>query len=375
MASRAAFRRTDPVCPTSRSSSSSSRWRTATCRSSSSPAAPSPSAASGACPAASSRPGQSLDEAATPQVATRDGRHRRLSGAALHLPQPGRPPTRSPSPTSPSWTAARPSSPLDAPGGPPGSPSPTCRAWPSITTASSTTPCSAFAPSWTTRTSPTACCPRYFTLSQLQRVYEAILSPPPGQAELPQAHAVPARSCDPTGAHHARGRSPTGPALRLPRAAAGDLLSAADCHLKAGIGLLTIAQLSALRVLLTLSLVCYPGQGKCKHTLSLPALERLLHHGHQGQDHAASPLARGSSSPRPWSARRDRSLETAPSADEPAFAFWQQDIPAEYWALDAQELVERVHAAKAKLAPGWSSSATTTSGRTSSSSPTTAATR
>jgi quinolinate synthase len=47
----------------------------------------------------------------------------------------------------------------------------------------------------------------------------------------------------------------------------------------------------------------------------------------------------------------DRPLETAPLAEEPAFAFWQQDIPAEYWALSAQQLVERIHAAKAKLAP------------------------
>jgi quinolinate synthase len=47
----------------------------------------------------------------------------------------------------------------------------------------------------------------------------------------------------------------------------------------------------------------------------------------------------------------DRSLVTTPLADEPAFAFWQQDIPAEYWALDAQELVERIRAAKAELAP------------------------
>ncbi len=47
----------------------------------------------------------------------------------------------------------------------------------------------------------------------------------------------------------------------------------------------------------------------------------------------------------------DRPLATAPLAEEPAFAFWQQDIPAEYWALSAEHLVERVHAAKAKLAP------------------------
>jgi quinolinate synthase len=49
--------------------------------------------------------------------------------------------------------------------------------------------------------------------------------------------------------------------------------------------------------------------------------------------------------------REDRPLETTPLAEEPAFAFWQQDIPAEYWALSAQELVKRIHAAKAKLAP------------------------
>jgi len=47
----------------------------------------------------------------------------------------------------------------------------------------------------------------------------------------------------------------------------------------------------------------------------------------------------------------DRSLQTAPLDEEPAFAFWQQDIPAEYWALDAGLLVERIHAAKAGLAP------------------------
>ncbi len=47
----------------------------------------------------------------------------------------------------------------------------------------------------------------------------------------------------------------------------------------------------------------------------------------------------------------DRSLRTAPLDEEPAFAFWQQDIPAEYWTLDAVQLVERIHAAKARLAP------------------------
>ncbi|MDP2950067.1 MAG: quinolinate synthase NadA, partial [Chloroflexota bacterium] len=47
----------------------------------------------------------------------------------------------------------------------------------------------------------------------------------------------------------------------------------------------------------------------------------------------------------------DRPLDTVPLAEETAFAFWQQDIPAEYWSLTADELILRVHAAKAKLAP------------------------
>jgi quinolinate synthase len=45
----------------------------------------------------------------------------------------------------------------------------------------------------------------------------------------------------------------------------------------------------------------------------------------------------------------DRPLETVPLAEEKGFAFWQQDIPAEYWALTADELIQRVRAAKAKL--------------------------
>ena len=45
----------------------------------------------------------------------------------------------------------------------------------------------------------------------------------------------------------------------------------------------------------------------------------------------------------------DRPLQTIPLAEEKAFASWQQDIPAEYWALTTDELVQRVKAAKAKL--------------------------
>jgi quinolinate synthase len=45
----------------------------------------------------------------------------------------------------------------------------------------------------------------------------------------------------------------------------------------------------------------------------------------------------------------DRPLQTIPLAEEEAFAAWQQDIPAEYWALTADELVQRVKVAKAKL--------------------------
>ncbi|GAG35835.1 unnamed protein product, partial [marine sediment metagenome] len=44
-----------------------------------------------------------------------------------------------------------------------------------------------------------------------------------------------------------------------------------------------------------------------------------------------------------------RPLQTIPLAEEKAFASWQQDIPAEYWALTTDELVQRVKAAKAKL--------------------------
>jgi quinolinate synthase len=45
----------------------------------------------------------------------------------------------------------------------------------------------------------------------------------------------------------------------------------------------------------------------------------------------------------------DRLLETVPLAEEKGFASWQQDIPAEYLPLAADELLRRVAAAKARL--------------------------
>ena len=42
-------------------------------------------------------------------------------------------------------------------------------------------------------------------------------------------------------------------------------------------------------------------------------------------------------------------IETLPLSSEPSFAYWQQDIPSEYWDLDAAALVERVAVARAKL--------------------------
>ncbi|MFQ6020264.1 MAG: quinolinate synthase NadA, partial [Dehalococcoidia bacterium] len=45
----------------------------------------------------------------------------------------------------------------------------------------------------------------------------------------------------------------------------------------------------------------------------------------------------------------DRSLDTKPLAEERAFAFWQKDIPEEYWHLSADEIIRRVAAARQKL--------------------------
>jgi quinolinate synthase len=42
-------------------------------------------------------------------------------------------------------------------------------------------------------------------------------------------------------------------------------------------------------------------------------------------------------------------ITTLPLSSEPSFAYWQQDIPSEYWDLDAKQLVERVAIAREKL--------------------------
>jgi quinolinate synthase len=46
----------------------------------------------------------------------------------------------------------------------------------------------------------------------------------------------------------------------------------------------------------------------------------------------------------------DRPLDTVPLTQDEAFAFWQRDIPAQYWTLTADALVARILAAKEKLA-------------------------
>lgn len=45
----------------------------------------------------------------------------------------------------------------------------------------------------------------------------------------------------------------------------------------------------------------------------------------------------------------DRPLDTRPLSEERAFAFWQKDIPEEYWALDGRALTARIAAARARL--------------------------
>ncbi len=42
-------------------------------------------------------------------------------------------------------------------------------------------------------------------------------------------------------------------------------------------------------------------------------------------------------------------ITTQPLSNEASFAYWQQDIPKQYWDLDAQQLVERVAVARQKL--------------------------
>jgi quinolinate synthase len=43
------------------------------------------------------------------------------------------------------------------------------------------------------------------------------------------------------------------------------------------------------------------------------------------------------------------SIATAPLSDERSFAYWQHDIPREYWDLDAVQLTERIAEARRKL--------------------------
>src|SRR3989304_5700647 len=45
----------------------------------------------------------------------------------------------------------------------------------------------------------------------------------------------------------------------------------------------------------------------------------------------------------------NRPLGTRPLAEERAFAFWQKDIPEEYWNLDGAALSRRIAAARAEL--------------------------
>ena len=45
----------------------------------------------------------------------------------------------------------------------------------------------------------------------------------------------------------------------------------------------------------------------------------------------------------------DTGIQTLPLSSEASFAYWQQDIPKEYWDLTAGELVERVAKAREKL--------------------------
>ena len=45
----------------------------------------------------------------------------------------------------------------------------------------------------------------------------------------------------------------------------------------------------------------------------------------------------------------DRTLETRPLSSEPAFAYWQKDVPETYWHLDGAALSQRIAAARARL--------------------------
>ena len=43
------------------------------------------------------------------------------------------------------------------------------------------------------------------------------------------------------------------------------------------------------------------------------------------------------------------SIETVPLTEERSFGFWQQDIPEEYGSLEAEEIIERIRVARARL--------------------------
>ncbi len=45
----------------------------------------------------------------------------------------------------------------------------------------------------------------------------------------------------------------------------------------------------------------------------------------------------------------DRDVDTRPLAEETSFAFWQKDIPEEYWRLDARQIIARIAAARERL--------------------------
>jgi len=45
----------------------------------------------------------------------------------------------------------------------------------------------------------------------------------------------------------------------------------------------------------------------------------------------------------------DRSLDTQPLAEESSFAFWQKEIPEQYWRLDASQIIARIAAARRQL--------------------------
>jgi quinolinate synthase len=53
--------------------------------------------------------------------------------------------------------------------------------------------------------------------------------------------------------------------------------------------------------------------------------------------------------PRAGIACESDSIETVPLSEERSFAYWQQDIPQAYWALSADEITERIRAARGKL--------------------------